>query len=301
MFNDHWYNESTRRTVSVFGSLFNNITVVKTDAAGKILQDIKVPLAYGPRQKFLARTKNLGESKMAIKLPRMSFEITDMSYDGAARINKTKKYSFADDVDNPYHRKSLKSPSVYKVGIELNIMAKAQDDALQILEQILPVFQPDYTVTITDIPELELKADVPIVLTGVTLNDEYEGDFLSRRTIVYTLTFETRIRYYRGIHEQGIIKYTDANINTGGDTIESISIDGTTLPYTETIDFFEDDTEIVPVDDDGNVVVLNEDEFITFYEQNTAPGPPVAGTMWYDTVTDILYIYISGAWVQVNG
>ena len=241
MFGSHWYNESTRRMVSVFGSLFNNLEVLKVDAAGKELARIKVPLAYGPRQKFLARAKDLSDTKIALKLPRMSFEITDMSYDGASRLNKNKKYAKVDPND-PTNRKSLGTPAVYKVGFELNIMCKAQDDALQILEQILPIFQPDYTISITDIPDIDIKSDIPIVLTGIGLNDEYEGDFLSRRTIVYTLTFETRIKYYRGVYDKGIIDKTEVtyiNKNTG-EKIELQTVDGTTTPYTETIDFFNE-------------------------------------------------------------
>jgi predicted Zn-dependent protease with MMP-like domain len=227
--------------VSVFGSIFNALEVVKTDAAGKVLQKIKVPLAYGPRQKFLSRASDLTDSKIAIKLPRLSFEITDMSYDGAAKLNKNRKYIKTDPLDKK-NVKSLGVPAVYKVGFELNIMAKAQDDALQILEQILPMFQPEYTVTIKDIPDMDITSDVPIVLTDVSLNDEYEGDFLSRRTIVYTLTFETRVRFYRGIQERSVIDktevyYKDGNTNKN---IEVQKVDGTTTPYTETIDFFNE-------------------------------------------------------------
>lgn len=239
MFENHYYNSSTRRMVSVFGSLFNDLSIVKTDSAGNELQTTKVPLAYGPRQKFLTRTKDLNDTKIAIKLPRISFEITDMTYDGAAKVNKHKNYVHV----NPNDKKnvtSLSAPAVYKVGFELNIMTKSQDDALQILEQILPMFQPDYTVTITDIPAMELKSDVPIVLTSVGLNDEYEGDYLSRRTIVYTLTFETRIKYYTGIQERGIIDNTEVYYRDtdSRESMEVQKVDGTTLPYTETIDFF---------------------------------------------------------------
>jgi hypothetical protein len=200
-----------------------------------------VPLAYGPRQKFLARTKDLDATKIALKLPRMSFEITDMSYDGASRINKTKKFVKV-DVNDKKHVTSLGAPAVYKVGFELNIMTKSQDDALQLLEQILPTFQPDYTVTIKDIPDMDLSTDTPIVLTGVGLNDEYEGDFLSRRTIVYTLTFETRIRYYTGIQDRSVINKTEVYYKDtdSRDSIEVQKVDGTTTPYTETIDFFNE-------------------------------------------------------------
>lgn len=241
MFGDHWYNESTRRMVSVFGSLFSNLEVKKTDSSGNELQTIKVPLAYGPRQKYTARLKNLNDSKMGIKLPRLSFEITDMTYDGAARVNKNKVYKKVDP-DDPKNRKTLGAPAVYKVGFELNIMAKGQDEALQILEQILPVFQPDYTVTIKDIPDLDLTSDIPIVLTGITMYDEYEGDLITRRAVIYTLTFETRIRYYRGIRDKGIIEQTEVyywNKETDTKLIKH-TIDGTTTPYTEDIDYLND-------------------------------------------------------------
>jgi hypothetical protein len=225
--------------VSVFGSIFNDLSIQKVDNTGKLLQEIKIPLAYGPRQKFLSRTKDLDDTKIALKLPRMSFEIIDMSYDGAARINKTKKFVTVDPLDKK-HVTSLGSPAVYKVGFELNIMTKSQDDALQILEQILPKFQPDYTVTIKDIPTMDISSDTPIILTGVGLNDEYEGDFLSRRTIVYTLTFETRIRYYNGIQDRSVINKTEVYYKDtdSGENMEVQKVDGTTLPYTETIDFF---------------------------------------------------------------
>ncbi len=210
MFENHFYNASTRRMVAVFGSIFNDLSIVKTNAAGHELSVVKVPLAYGPRQKFLTRAKDLNATKIALKLPRISFEITDMTYDGAARLNKHKKYVKV-DVDDKANVKHLGVPVVYKVGFELNIMTKAQDDALQLLEQIIPMFQPEYTVTIKDIPDMDLTTDVPIVLTGIGLNDEYEGDFLSRRTIVYTLTFETRINYYGGLGERGVINSTEIN------------------------------------------------------------------------------------------
>jgi hypothetical protein len=228
--------------VSVFGSLFNNIEVVKTDSAGKVLAKNKVPLAYGPRQKTLARLYEKNRDPgIAIKLPRISFEITDFNYDGASRINRNKKFIKV-NVDDKTKVKSLGSPSVYKVGFELNIMSKTQDEALQILEQILPVFQPEYTVTIKDIPEMDITSDVPIVLTSVTANDDYEGDIPSRRTIIYTLAFETRIKYYRGLNESKVINYTDVYYkdSDSSQNIESQKIDGTTVPYTETIDFFNE-------------------------------------------------------------
>jgi len=242
MFGDYWYNTSTRRMVSVFGSLFNDIEVQKTTADGKVLSQSKVPLAYGPRQKTLARLyEKQRDPGIAIKVPRIAFEITDFTYDGAARVNKMKNFIKVDAEDKK-HVTTLGSPVVYKVGFELNILSKTQDEALQILEQILPIFQPDYTVTINDIPDMGIKSDVPIILTGVTPQDDYEGDVPSRRTIIYTLSFETRVKYYRGGAKRDVITDTETYFKDGTSeqNIEVHKWDGDTTPYTETIDFFNE-------------------------------------------------------------
>ena len=246
MFENHFYNESTRRMVSVFGSIFNDMEVVKKDAAGKILQKIKVPLGYAPRTKVLARlNEQTSDPKMAIKLPRMSFEISSMTYDAQARVSKHKNYTKA-IVGDSLQLNKLGAPAVYKVGFELNILASTQDEGLQMLEQILPMFQPEYTVTIKDIPAMDITTDTPIILESVTLNDDYEGDLITRRAIIYTLSFSTRIRYYRGLGKSKQILYTDVdyseNVDPTTHKFETQSVDGTTAaPYTETINFFDTD------------------------------------------------------------
>lgn len=207
MFGSYFYHSQIRRTIAVFGTLFNNINIRKTDAAGKILQDIKVPLAYGPRQKFLARVQNqadLSDSKLAIKLPRMSFEITSITYDTNQTVNKSNEVRVGSITTNS--RNSVRAPAPYRVGIQLNIMTKNQDEALQILEQILPTFKPDYTVTINEVPTIGIKSDIPIVLQGVAMNDDYEGDFITRRAIVYTLDFETRVNFYGEVQNKKTIR-----------------------------------------------------------------------------------------------
>ena len=207
MFGSYFYHSQIRRTIAVFGTLFNNINIRKTDSAGKILQDIKVPLAYGPRQKFLARVQNqsdLNDSKLAIKLPRMSFEITSITYDTNQTVNKSNEIRVGSITSET--RNSVRAPAPYRVGIQLNIMAKNQDEALQILEQILPTFKPDYTVTINEVPTIGIKSDIPIVLQGVTMNDDYEGDFITRRAIIYTLDFETRVNFYGEVQNRKMIR-----------------------------------------------------------------------------------------------
>jgi len=207
MFGSYFYHSQIRRTIAVFGTLFNNINIRKTDSAGKVLQDIKVPLAYGPRQKFLARVQNqtdLNDAKLAIKLPRMSFEITSITYDTNQTVNKSNEVRVGSITSNT--RNSVRAPAPYRVGIQLNIMAKNQDEALQILEQILPTFKPDYTVTINEVPTIGIKSDIPIVLQGVTMNDDYEGDFITRRAIIYTLDFETRVNFYGEVQNRKTIR-----------------------------------------------------------------------------------------------
>jgi hypothetical protein len=240
--------------VSVFGSIFNDMEVVKKDSNGKILQKIKVPLGYAPRSKVLARlNEQTTGPNIALKLPRMSFEISSMEYDPNARVSKHKNYTKVITGDTLQLNK-LGAPAVWKVGFELNILAKTQDEGLQLIEQILPMFQPEYTVTIKDIPTMDITTDTPIVLESVTLNDDYEGDLVTRRAIVYTLVFGTRIRYYRGIGKSKQILETEVDFSEDVDPtthkFETLKIVGTTTsdgaggykePYTETINFFDTD------------------------------------------------------------
>ena len=214
MFGNHFYNEHTRRAVSVFGTLFNNLTVVKRDGSGNALQEIKVPLSYGPREKFLARIRqeaNLSDPRLAIKLPRMSFEITSLSYDESTRLTRGTKLNVPGT--SATSRRSMFYPSTYNLSFELSIMSKHTDDALQILEQILPYFQPEYSVTVNEV-ENNFKSDMPFVLSSVNLNDDYEGEFDSRRSLIYTLTFDTRIKYYGPLSDVGsIIRETKTNLS----------------------------------------------------------------------------------------
>ena len=206
MFTDHFYHKSIRSMVAVFGTLFNNISVVKRDANNKVLSSSRVPLAYGPRQKFLSRIEsrpNLDDPNIGIKLPRMSFEITSLTYDTNTKLSKSTTQRVTSSTTNM--RDKYLGPVPYRMGFQLNVITKNQDEALQILEQILPYFQPEYTITINE-TENDFKHDVPITLTSVTMNDDYEGDFTSRRAIIYSLDFETRVRFYGPKTSSGFIR-----------------------------------------------------------------------------------------------
>lgn len=208
MNNSHFYHSTTRKLVTVFGTLFNNIQVVRRDQSGKVINIQRVPLAYGPKQKFLARLdeqKDLQGPKIAIKLPRMSFELTQVVYDAQSKTNRNNEITVIDPND-PNSKLSVRAYAPYRTGMQLSIMASNQDDALQIIEQILPYFQPEYTVTMLDVEGMDIPNDIPIVLTSVAMNEEYEGDLMTRRAIIYTLDFELRTRYYGPVASKGIIK-----------------------------------------------------------------------------------------------
>jgi len=208
MLSSHFYHATLRKTIAAFGTCFNNVSVVRRDANGSVINIQRVPLAYGPKQKFLTRIDeqpNLDDTKVAIKLPRMSYELTTMTYDSSVKTNRNNTISKVDPND-PLHRKTVGAYAPFRLGVQLSIMAKNQDDALQIVEQILPYFQPEYTITIKDVEGLDISNDIPIVLTSVQITEEYEGDFITRRAIVYTLDFEARVRLYPGTASRAITK-----------------------------------------------------------------------------------------------
>ena len=220
MLGTYFYHEILRKTVIGFGTLFNNINIRHKDASGTNFSVLKVPLAYGPMQKFLARIQQQPDldRETAITLPRLSFEMQGLQYDptrktGIAQTFLTKSGTNA---------KKVYMPVPYNVGFELSIMAKLSDDALQILEQIVPYFQPSFNITVNLISSIGEKKDIPIVLESINYSDQYEGGFESRRTIIYTLSFTAKTYLFGPIAEStsGLIKkvqtdlYTDTNIKT---------------------------------------------------------------------------------------
>ena len=222
MIGQHFYHETTRDIVVAFGTMFNDIEIVRKNNAGAIIQTMKVPLAYGPKQKWLSRLQedpNLNK-KVSVTLPRIGFEISGLDYDSSRKLNKVVKVKRKTDGADNEQLKSGFMPVPYNVGFELYIMAKNSDDALQILEQILPYFQPEYTVTLREVPELDIIRDVPVVLNSIGYEDNYEADMVTRRAIIYTLSFTAKFYLYGPVTDQKVIKtvqvdqYTDMPVNT---------------------------------------------------------------------------------------
>jgi hypothetical protein len=222
MFGGHFYHERIRKSVALFGRLFNNIYVVRKNASGGVLNQLKVPLAYAPRQKYLERIRENpsleDNTQVAIKLPRMSFEITDIQYDLTRQL--TKVSNFNTKGVSASQRQKFYSPVPYNIGFSLSVYAKNQDDALQVVEQILPTFNPQYTLSIYPFKDIypDFVEDVPIAITGVTFEDDYQSALEQRRTIIYNLTFEMKVQFYGNIENKEIIRKSDAllfNMNAG--------------------------------------------------------------------------------------
>ena len=207
MLGQSFYHETIRNVIVAFGTMFNNIQIVRKDNSGTVTQIMKVPLAYGPKQKFLTRLDQDPSlsAATAITLPRLGFEIGSLTYDTARKMNRVQKFKKVKS-NNKNKLDTQFMPVPYNLDISLFAMAKNSDDALQIVEQILPFFQPDYTLTINDMADMGIKRDVPIILNSVGYEDNYQGDFESRRAIIYTLEFTTKFYLYGPVTSSSVIK-----------------------------------------------------------------------------------------------
>lgn len=216
---EYFYNEILRKTVIAFGSLFNGIEIRHANASDNIVSVIKVPLAYGPTQKFLARLEQSPDlsQKTQITLPRMSFEFTGLTYDATRKVTTTQTFTVKDPTDGTETKKVF-MPVPYNMQFELSIMSKLNDDCLQIVEQILPYFQPAYSLTVELLDNINEKRDIPIVLENITMQDDYEGNFTTRRVLIYTLRFTAKTYLFGPISSatKDIIKKASIGYISGG-------------------------------------------------------------------------------------
>jgi hypothetical protein len=191
MLGTYYYHQIIRKTIIAFGTLFNQIYIKHLDSNENVYNEMRVPLSYSPTQKFLARLQQQSElnKPVQITLPRMSFEMVSITYDASRKANITQTFKTVDQQGN---FKKVFLPVPYNIGFQLNIFTKLNDDALQIIEQILPFFQPAFNLTVDLVDSIGEKRDIPIVLDDVSFKDEYEGDFSTRRALIYTLTFTAK-------------------------------------------------------------------------------------------------------------
>ena len=218
MLGTYFYHEILRKTVISFGTLFNDIHIRHNDNTGKSISDMKVALAYGPMQKFLARIEQQPDLNRAtqITLPRMSFEMTNIAYDATRKSTITQTFKASDGSN----LRKVFMPVPYNIGFELNILVKLNDDGLQIIEQILPFFQPSFNLTVDLVSVIGEKRDISVVLDNISFQDDYEGDFATRRALIYTLGFTAKTYLFGPVpsSSEGIIKKVQVDVTTNTDT-----------------------------------------------------------------------------------
>ena len=216
----YFYNEIMRKMTVAFGQIFNNIQIKRRDSAGAIVQSIRVPLAYAPKEKFLVRLEqqaNLQEDRaVSITLPRLGFEITGLSYDSSRKLNKMNKTIRVKSNEEGKKTNFNYTPVPYNINFSLYSFTATAENGLQIVEQILPFFQPEYTVTMNVVPEMQLVRDIPIILNSVNYEDTYNGEFTQRRAVIYTLQFTAKTYLYGPMSNQKVIKEVQSDL--GADT-----------------------------------------------------------------------------------
>ena len=218
MLGTYYYHEIIRKTIIAFGTCFNAIDIQHKDGAGDQYSELKVPLSYGPAQKFLARLEQQADLNKSVQttLPRMSFEMNNIAYDPTRKAGVTQTFKTSDGTN----LKKVYMPVPYNIGFELSIFTKLNDDALQIVEQILPYFQPAFTLTVDLISSIGEKRDIPLILDNISFQDDYEGDFSTRRALIYTLNFTAKTYLFGPIASttDGLIKKVQADIYSSTDT-----------------------------------------------------------------------------------
>ena len=223
-FVNHFYNATTRKYIALFGTLFNKIVITRDDNSGTEIQKMVVPIAYGPWQKFLSRITQDPDltQKSAITLPRISFEIDNMTYDGTRKITSTQKIRKENKPEANDARNFMWSAAPYNLDFSLYIMTKYSEDGVKIVEQILPFFKPEWTTTVKLIDDLE-PIDIPLILNSVTNEELYEGSYEERKSILWTLNFTMKCWYFGPERSKKIIKFVDVRMHD--------SLDANSDPY----------------------------------------------------------------------
>jgi len=261
MLGTQFYNEAVRKTVVGFGTLFNNIELKKI-VNGQVMEVEKVPLAYGPKQKFLYRLQGnpVDGRKVAITLPRIYFEMTGIDYDSTRKTTATTKYRAVvpaeGSEENAKKVKEQYMPVPYNVSFEVGIIAKSQDDGLQILEQILPFFQPSFSMSIKFIPDMDEVKDVAVVLNSVNFEDDWEDDFTTRRNLTYTMSFTVKSYIYGPYTKADVIRKSRIIETIGDKQVNKRHVERTYTPKAKTD--INQDGQVTAADD---ALVTSSDDF----------------------------------------
>lgn len=267
MFGNRFYNELTRKYITVFGTLFNDIVIDRKDNSDQTIQSMKVPIHNAPIQKLLARVE--GDPNLdapAITLPRMSFEMKTMEFDNARKAATGNINRYGSAVSDANSRRYLNTPAPYNLEFELNVVTKYYEDGLKILEQILPYFRPDVTLSMQLLDDVSEYTDVPVILNSLTMEDTYENSFQDRRAIIWTLTFTMKAHYYGPTSNRKIIKFVDINFYESTDTDAPAREQVQVMPgmtannEPTTIEANSIDRNLIEFDDNWGYIVQFEDD-----------------------------------------
>jgi hypothetical protein len=219
--NTQFYHEHIRKAIVAFGMIFNNIRVERKTTAGEIAQVMRVPLAYSTKQKFLSRIALIPDAEsrgeVAIVLPRMGFEIQQLTYDPSRKVSPIQRNKAVGEGDNVNTVRSSYVATPYNMSLALYVFAKNQEDGLRIVEQILPFFNPDFNITVNEMPALGIKRDIKITMDSIDYDDAYEGDLADRQSIIWTFNFTMRLNFYGPVTNSGIIKESIAKLYENND------------------------------------------------------------------------------------
>lgn len=290
MFRAPFYHATLRKVVASFGKLFANIYVVRAFDTGTEKERIKVPLAYGPASKFLARLQEDPDLNrgFSIKLPRMSFEIKTVQYDATRKLNTLKRNVQPVDGTQDYVVRQYQGVP-YKITMELSILCKYIDDANQIVEQILPYFTPAYTITINSIPDMKYQDDVAVTLSSITLSDTYEDNWQDRRDITWTLTFDVNVLFYGPVVEKKVVTTVQTDLHPAylsHDLTQDAQLSG--LPRISRITV-EPESENTTYQDEDFGYTVHKESFVDgqVYNPQTGTDEPAATKLTPDSIKDV--------------
>lgn len=232
MFDSPFYNSTIKKTIIGFGALFSSIKIPRRNNAGVLIETISVPIAYGPKEKFINRIDADPEltAGVLITLPRLAFEVTGYNFNPGEMTNRNNKIQ----CQKPDGTQFVYTPVPYDISIQLSLLSKGTEDGLTVLEQILPLFTPEYTLTVNVLPDMNLILDFPIILNGVSVQDDYEGDFSNRRLVTHVFDFTAKIKLIGPVRSSGLITRTETqlpepinmqHVSTGDITTGDITLD----------------------------------------------------------------------------
>lgn len=227
-----YYHSLFRKYVIIFGTLFNNIRIERVNQSGDVTQTLKVPIAYGPREKYLARVTGNPDAiaVQAIQLPRMAFEVTNISYAADRKLQTTRTVMTANNITGVNVYKKAYTPVPYDIDFQLSIMAKNTEDATRIVEQILPYFTPEWTISAKLLADFDQYTDIPIIIGPIQIEDNYDSGFTERRALIYTINFVMKAYLYGPVTQSKLAKIVNINydipvdINTPVDEVIPVEL-----------------------------------------------------------------------------